>query len=547
MSPKLTPRQSVDAWVAERLSPHLSELALEGVECRVERPRQPENGDFALNVAMQLAGRLKRPPLDLAHEIAARLVPGGLVGAVEVAPPGFINLRLDHAWLVRRLEEVVAAGDRWGEGDFGAGRRVQVEFVSSNPTGPLLFSHGRGAVVGDTVARLLAFTGHDVWREYYANDAGRQVLVFADSLLAARRGEPPPEGGYAGEYIGELAARVPEQLLEGDPEEVRRAVMDWGVQHFLALHRRDMESLGIVFDAWFSEKQLYGAWEEETLDVFREQGLLAEHDGATWFRFPDGREDVLYKSSGEGTYFLGDLLYHRDKLVRRGFDLAINVWGSDHQNQVRRLKQAVAYFGVDSERLQVLLIQMVRMKSRGEFVKISRRAGNLILLADLVDEVGPDAVRYHYLLRSMDAPMDFDIDLAREQSNENPVFYAQYAHARMCSVLAVGEEQGAAPSADSLELLSTPAERALLAELMGFPEIVEEAARRMEPHRLPHYAQGLAEKIHGFYHSGNNDPALRVLTADAAVSAARLYLCLAARQTMANALGLMGVAAPTRM
>jgi len=542
-----TPRQVVDAWVASRLAPYLEEVGLAQVTFSIERPRQPEMGDFALNLAMQLAGRLKSPPLKVAAALAERLKPEGPVGSVEVAPPGFINFRLDHSWLVGRLRDIVAAGPDWGRSEVSAGRRAQVELVSTNPTGPLLFSHGRGAVVGDTVARLLAFTGYEVEREFYVNDAGRQVMVFADSLLAARRGETAPADGYVGAYIHDLAAEIPEELLAGGPDEVRAAVRDFGVAHYLQGFRGALAELGIVFDSWFSEKQLYGAWEQETLAEVGAHGVISEHDGATWMRFPDGKEDVLYKSSGEGTYFLGDLLYHRDKLVRRGFDLAIDVWGADHQNQVRRLKQAVTLFGVDRDRLAIILIQLVRMKAQGEFVKISKRAGNLVLLEDLVNEVGADAVRYHYLLRGADAPMDFDVDLAREQSTENPVFYAQYAHARMCSVLAVGEEEGRVPAPTALQRLETEAERSLVTELMAFPDLVLEAATKMEPHRLPHYTQGLAERIHGFYHAGNNQPALRVLTSDAELSAARLYLCLAARHTIANALSLMGVTAPTRM
>ncbi|GAC1582262.1 MAG: arginine--tRNA ligase [Candidatus Dormibacteria bacterium] len=533
--------------MATRLAPYLQEVEMADVVFHVERPRQPEKGDFALNLAMQLAGRLRKPPLEVAQALAERLRPEGPVGSVEVAPPGFINLRLDHSWLVDRLQDIVTAGVDWGRSEAAAGRRAQVEFVSTNPTGPLLFSHGRGAVVGDTVARLLAFTGYDVEREFYVNDAGRQVRVLADSLLAARRGEEAPADAYVGAYIHELAAEIPDALLVGSPEEVRDAVREFGVAHYLHGFRGTLKQLGIEFDSWFSEKQLYGPWEEETLAEVGAHGVITEHDGATWMRFDDGKEDVLYKSTGEGTYFLGDLLYHRDKLVRRGFDLAIDVWGADHQNQVRRLKHAVTLFGVDPDRLAIILIQLVRMKAEGEFVKISKRAGNLILLGDLIDEVGADAVRYHYLLRSADAPMDFDVDLAREQSNENPVFYAQYAHARMCSVLAVGEEEGRVPVATALERLEADAERSLVTELMAFPDLVEDAAARMEPHRLPHYAQGLAERIHAFYHAGNKDPGLRVLTADPELSGARLYLCLAARHTMANALGLMGVAAPNRM
>ena len=545
MNRPATPRQAVEAWARTQLAVYLQGVGVAAAAVQVERPRQPEHGDFALNLAMQLAGRLKRAPLQIAGEIAAELTTGGPVAAVEVAPPGFINIRVDQGWLVRRLEDVVDAAEDWGRSDEGAGRRVQVEFVSANPTGPLLFSHGRGAVVGDTVARLLSFTGHAVEREYYINDAGRQVLVFADSLLASRRGEPAPENGYAGDYIEDVAALVPAALLVGAAEEVRRAVMEWAVAHYLADIRRTLDALGISFDSWFSEKLLYGAWEKETLALL--DGSVVVHDGATWLRFEDGQEDVLYKSTGEGTYFLGDLLYHRDKLVRRGFDLAIDVWGEDHQNQVRRMKQVVERIGVDPARLQVIIIRNVRMKAAGQFVKISKRAGNLILLADLMEEVGADAVRYHYLLRSADAAMDFDIDLAREQSKENPVFYAQYGHARMCSVAAVAAESGVLASSEALERLTAPAELDVIRELMSFPDVVAEAARRMEPHSLPYFAHRLAEKIHAWYDTGNDNRGLRILVDDAALSGARLYLAQAARQTMANALGLMGVSAPNRM
>jgi arginyl-tRNA synthetase len=537
----------VEAWAGEQLNGYLDELGVGEIRPVAERPRKPEHGDMALNLAMQLAGRLRRPPLEIAQDLASRLQPGGPVASVEVAPPGFINLRLDEAWLVRRLDDVVAAGPDWGRSEDGAGRAVQVEFVSANPTGPLLFSHGRGAVVGDSLARLLAFTGHQVEREFYVNDAGRQVAVFGDSLLAARRGEPPPSEGYAGAYVDELAAAIPDQLLVGSPDDVGRAVTEWGIQHYLAEFRSQLERLGIEMDSWFSERQLYGEWEAETLADARRQGVIVEHDGAVWMRFPDGQEDVLYKSSGDGTYFLGDLLYHRDKLVRRGFDMAIDVWGADHQNQVRRLKSALALIGVDPERLEIVLIQLVRMKGDEGFIKISKRAGNLVLLRDLVEAVGPDAVRYHYLLRSADAPMDFDVDLARRQSNENPVFYAQMAHARLCGIGAVAAESGLEASAGSLYRLGVPGEVDVVRELLEFPDLVEEAAAGLEPHHLPHYAQRLADRIHTFYQAGSKNADLRVVGDDVELAQARLYLCQAARQTMANALDLMGVTAPTRM
>jgi arginyl-tRNA synthetase len=542
----LSPRQAVIAWAQPAIDDFLTERGLDPVGIRPERPTRPEHGDLALNLAMQLAAKLKRPPLEIAREIAGRLPPRGPVVAAEVAPPGFVNLRLDPAWLLQSLSGVVEAGTDWGRSSYGSGKRVQVEFVSANPTGPLLFSHGRGAVVGDTVARLLEFSEHAVEREFYINDGGRQVRVFAQTLLALRAGQAPPEDGYAGQYMQELAAEIPVDLLEGDSEVVETAVVRWGVEHYLAEFKEDLAAIGIRFDHWFSEQDLFGEWEKDTLDELERAAVIRHHDGATWLALRD-KEDVLYRTGGDPTYLLGDLLYHRDKLVRRGFDVAIDVWGADHQNQVRRLKQAIQLFGVDPGRLMIIIIQFVRMKSEGAFVKISKRAGNLVLLRDLVEEVGPDAVRYHYLLRSADAPMDFDIDLARRHSTENPVFYAQYAHARLCSIRAVAAEAGLTAAPAGLARLGTPSELALARELLEFPDVVEGAAQELAPHDLPHYGQRLAERIHTFYHSGNQDPALRVVIEDRELAAARLFLCEAARFTMANLLGLMGVGAPERM
>jgi arginyl-tRNA synthetase len=542
----LSPRQAVTAWAQAAVDAYLAEHDLASIPVRPERPARPEHGDLALNLPLQLAGRLKRPPMEIASELAARLPHDGPVAETEVAAPGFINLRLDPAWLFKSLAGVIETREDWGRSDYGSGKRVQVEFVSANPTGPLLFSHGRGAVVGDMAARLFEFTGHQVEREFYINDSGRQVRIFALSLLAARRGESPPEEGYAGEYIKELAAQIPADLLKGEPEAVEAAVMQWGVDHYLAEFKDDLAAIGINFDSWFSERNLYGEWEAETIAELERAGAISRHDGAVWMKLGD-KEDVLYRTGGEPTYFMGDVLYHRDKLVRRGFDIAVDVWGSDHQNQVRRVKRALEVMGIDPGRFIVILIQLVRMKSAGEFVRISKRAGNLILLRDLVDEVGPDAVRYHYLLRGADAPMDFDLDLARQQSNENPVFYAQYAHARLCSIKAVGTEAGLSPDPAGIARLGAPGELALARDLLEFPDIVDEAARELAPHDLPHYGQRLAERIHTFYHAGNQDPRLRVVIEDRELAQARLFLCEAARQTMANLLGLMGVAAPERM
>ncbi len=469
------------------------------------------------------------------------------MASVEIAPPGFLNLRLDPGWLVQSLRGVVEAGSEWGRSDVGAGERVQVEFVSANPTGPLLVSAGRGAVVGDTIARLLAAVGHEVQREFYVNDTGRQTELFGQSILARRGGDPPPEGGYQGEYVADLAAEAPDSLFAGEPEGLVAAVTEWAMARVLGEIREDLAAIGIGFDRWFSERELDAAAEREMVEELEKAGHVARHDGAVWIRFPDGKEDVLYKSGGEATYFCHDLLYHRGKLVVRGFDRVVDVWGADHQNQVRRMMQAMELIGVDPKRLTIVVHQMVHLRGDSGLIKVSKRRGNLVLLRDLVEELGSDAVRYHYLLRGADAAMDFDIDVARRQSNENPVFYAQYAHARLCSVRAVARETGVAADPAGLARLIAPGELDLTKELLELPDVVEAAARALEPHHLPHYAQRLAEKVHAFYHAGNRDGSLRVLVDDHELASARLFLCEAARVTMANLLDLMGVSAPERM
>jgi arginyl-tRNA synthetase len=546
--PQLSLQASVAAWLGPVVAGYLASQGVEaGPELTLERPARPEHGDLSVNLPMQLARVLRRPPLEIAKELAALVPLDGPASQVEVAPPGFINLRLSPAWLFESLRGIVDAGKSWGRSDLGRGEKVQVEFVSTNPTGPLLISHGRGAVVGDTIARLLEHTGHAVQREFYINDAGRQVQLFGASILAARQGEPPPEDGYVGDYIRELAAELPDQLMQAAKDELTQTVTAWGVKRYIDEFERDLRDIGIGFDTWFTERALYGPWEEETLAELEAAGRIARHDGAVWLVLPDGKEEVVYRSSGEGTYFWGDLLYHRDKFLRRGMERVVDIWGADHQNQVRRMKQAMEVIGVDPDHLQVVLIQLVHMRRGTEFVKVSKRSGNLVLLRDLVEEVGPDAVRYHYLLRSNDTSMDFDLDLARSQSNENPVFYAQYAHARLCSVRAVAAEAGVSPDPAGLELLGAPGEVALARELLDFPDVVATAARELAPHHLPHYAQRLAERIHGFYHAGNRDGSLRVVVPDRRLASARLYLCEAARLTIAGALGVMGVTAPEKM
>lgn len=501
----------------------------------VERTANPAHGDYSVTLPLKLARQLGRKPLELAGQLAERVsLPAGFA-EIEVAPPGFINVRVRPSWLQSQIGPIAAAGPGWGRSDLGHGVPTQVEFVSSNPTGPLLFSHARGGVVGDVVARLLEATGYAVQREYYINDAGNQVRLFGESIQAAMQGQPPPEGGYHGEYVQDIARAA---AAGPGPNAPIEALGDFGIEANLASIRKDLDRLTITHHAWFSERSLYRGWDQDTMARLRRLGRVAERDGAVWFTTGGDKDEVLYKRSGEPTYFAADIFYHRDKFEKRRFQRVVDVWGADHQAQVGRLKQALQVLGIDPARLAVLLVQLVSVKRGGEIVRMSRRAGVGITLEEMLEDVGPDAVRYFFLLRSSDAPMTFEVDLARQQSDENPVFYAQYAHARLSNVRKFGAGVHAEPEPGRLD---TEWELDLLRTIVRWPDVVREAAESLEPHRIAFYTNELAAKIHVFYKN------VRVVTDDQPLSAARLRLSEAVRVTLANALGLMGVSTPERM
>jgi arginyl-tRNA synthetase len=479
--------------------------------------------------------------MQIAAELEAALRLPEVFAEVNIAPPGFINLRIRPAWLRSQMAAIVEAGSAWGHSDLGRGVSVQVEFVSSNPTGPLLFSHGRGAVVGDVVGRVLQAAGFEVQREYYLNDLGRQVRLFGESILARTKGNPPPEGGYSGEYIGSIAEAASREVPGEESPEV---LADFGISIMLGSIKEDLDRLDIKHDHWFSERSLYRGWDAETMELLRKKGRIEEHDGAIWFKTGTEKDEVLFRRDGYPTYFASDVFYHRDKLERRGFQRVVDVWGADHQGQVARVKLALEALGIDSNRLDVLLIQLVSVKRGEEAVRMSRRAGVGISLKEMLDEVGPDAVRYFFLLRSADAQMEFDVDLARRQSNENPVYYAQYAHARLANVAHFAGTSGVQhepPTPDDLERLDSEYELELLRIMLRWPDVVREAAQSLEPHRLAFFTDELAAAIHRFYKN------CRVVTEDEPLTRARLLLAQAARTTVRNSLGLMGVAAPERM
>jgi len=500
----------------------------------VERTQNPAHGDYSVTLPLKLARTLHRSPLAIANELVAAMALPAALGRTSVAAPGFINITLEPGWLQAQLAPIADAGEQWGRSDLGKGTRVQVEFVSSNPTGPLLFSHARGAVVGDVVARILERVGYAVQREYYVNDQGRQVRLFGESVRAGMLGEPTPEGGYSGEFVAGLVAEAKRLNLSPNVETLSELWLDKALE----VIARDLDRLGVRHDQWFLESSLYPAAADEMMARLRQLGRIVERDGAIWFRSDSGKDEVVIKRDGYPTYFWSDILYHRDKFEKRGYDRVVDVWGADHQGQVGRVKEALAVLGIDPARLSVLLVQLVSVKRGEETVRMSRRAGVGISLEEMLDEVGPDAVRYFFLLRSADAQMEFDVELARRQSSENPVFYAQYAHARLANVLKLGGERVGAPA---LERLNSEWELELMRVMMRWPDVVRESAEALEPHRLAFFTDELAAAIHRFYKN------CRIVTDDAPLTAARLLLSRAARVTIANALGLMGVSAPDRM
>ena len=521
--------------------------ALEGLgldapeEIHLEQPARREHGDFSSNVAMKLAKPAGRPPRELAQDVVDRIaaaLPEHVVG-VEVAGPGFVNFRLDDGWLHDMVPTVLAAGDDFGRSDLGGGRKVMVEFVSANPTGPVHAGHARGAAYGDSLARLLAFTGHDVEREFYINDRGVQMQTFAASLQARKEGREPEEGGYQGQYIIDWAAQMPDGV---DP-------LEWGERHALEDQRRVLARMNVEFDVWFSERAMVetGAI-DTTLADLRARGVVDDADGAVWLRsseFGDDKDRVLVKSDGEYTYLLPDIAYHRDKFAR-GFEQLINVWGADLHGYVPRMKAAVQALGHDPDDLEGVITQLVRLEQGGEEVKISKRSGNLITLEELLDEVGVDAVRLTYLLQSVDSPQTVDLDLIVAQSNENPVFYVQMANVRVRSISRVAAERGLTQrplDQVDLSLLSHERELEILRQLFVLPDVVELAARERAPHKITTWVRELAGAVHGFYH---DCPILSPDTPDD-LRQARWWLADAAGTGLRVGLDLLGVGAPERM
>jgi arginyl-tRNA synthetase len=537
-------------------------------EVLIERPRREEHGDYAASLPLKMIADINRAlkavekptltPIQVGKSIVHRMEQIPFVGKVDVVPPGFINITLDDAWLAQQVETILKAGETFGNVDLGGGERVQVEYGSANPTGPMHVGFGRNLVLGDSIANVLAAAGYDVQREYYVNDAGTQMENFGESLyvryreLLGREAGEIPEGGYLGQYIADWAQEIVDK--EGDRylslpyEEAVAQMRARGLQVAMENIREDCARMNIHYDNWFSEQSLYdeGIF-DKVMSILRQRDHLFMRDGAVWFgaeALGANKDEVIIRSNGQPGYFVSDIAYHYNKLVQRGFEWVIDVWGADHQGHVPRMKAMMQALGLDPDQLTLYVYQMVTVLERGEQVRLSKRAGTQVDLREVLDDIGPDVLRFFLLARAADSQMDLDLHLARQESDENPVYYVQYGHARIASILRYAEEQGHTDEGADVALLTHPSELTLIRKMLELPEVVALAAENLAPHHLPHYAQDLAATFHAFYRDCrvvSSDPA------DAEVTKARLRLAQAAKLVLARTLKLIGVSAPERM
>ena len=545
-------------------------------EVLIERPRREEHGDYAASLPLKMIADVNRAlkeaekqtinPVELGRRIVYRMDSAPFVAQVEVVPPGFINVTLDDAWLAWQVEAILEVGEDFGSVDLGKGKRMQVEYGSANPTGPLHVGFGRNLVLGDSIANVLQAAGYSVQREYYVNDAGSQMEKLGESLYVrycerlGHDGGELPEGGYQGQYLMGWAQKVIDE--EGNrylsmPREEAVAEMQ-ARAHEMALDgiRQDCARMNIHYDNWFSERSLYDPEAYPTLgmslfdrimSILRQGDHLYMQDNAVWFNakaLGGNKDEVVIRSNGEPGYFVSDIAYHYDKFVQRGFEWVIDVWGADHQGHVPRMKAMMEALRLDPEQLTLYIYQMVTLLESGEQVRLSKRAGTQVDLRELLDDIGPDAVRFFLMARAADSQMDLDLALARQQSDENPVYYVQYGHARIASILRYAEEQGHTDEEADISLLTHPSELALIRKMLELPEVITLAAENLAPHHLPYYAQDLAAAFHAFYRDCrvvSSDPA------DTELTRARLRLAQAAKLVLARTLGLMGVSAPDRM
>ncbi len=524
----------------------------------IETPREKEHGDFAVNIAMVLAKEVKKAPRQIADLIIRNLdISDTYIKSVELAGPGFINFKLKHDWLYETLKTIQREGKNYGRVDMGHGKKVQVEFVSANPTGPMHIGNARGGAIGDTLSEVLKWAGFDVEKEFYLNDAGNQIDKFGKSLEARYLQSfgieaQMPEDGYMGQDIAEHAENFKEiygdKYLDSEPSVRQKALVGYALDKNIKRMKKDLEDFGIKFDVWFSEKSLYDNGDiENTINYFKKTDNTYEKDDATWFKatkFGVDKDEVLIRNNGIPTYFTGDVAYHRNKFVVRGFDTVIDIWGADHYGHVARMKSAMAALGLNPDNLKVIIMQLVRLIRDGKVTRMSKRKGQSYTLSDLVEEVGRDAARFFFNMRSADTHFEFDLDLAVKKSDENPVYYVQYAHARICSILRQLKEAGVTfPDINNVnfDTLTEDTEIDLIRKMADFPEEVKASADTLDPSRITKYVLELAALFHTFYNS------CRVKGAPDDLMNARIIVVDSAKTVIKNCLDILGISAPERM
>jgi arginyl-tRNA synthetase len=547
-------------YLTDKVGGALKSLSYDGItKLTFEKPKDETHGDITTNIAMLLAKSVKKNPRVVAQEIIGKLeVDPKYVSKVEIAGPGFINFRFTDEFYTAQIGNILKHAESFGKINIGNGKKTQVEYVSANPTGPLSVGHGRQAAVGDTIANLLEWTGHDVTREYYYNNAGRQMRMLAESTYARYRqlfdsSYIFPEDGYQGDYICKIADDLKkdrgDSIVAMPSEEALTICKEFAEQELFGAIKKVLARMGVVHDVFFNEDSLYKSGKiEEVITEFRNKGLAYDQDGAVWLKTSAlglDQDRVIVKSTGEPTYRLPDIAYHREKF-RRGFELIVDVFGADHIATIPDVLAGVKALGYDPEKVKVVIHQFVTLMRDGEQVKMSKRLANFVTLDELIDEVGSDAVRFFFLMRSTSSHLEFDLNLAKEQSEKNPVYYLQYAHARIASILRFAEEQGTFNMADistgiDYSLLKGPTEIALTKLLLDFPETIESCAMHFEPHRLTTYLQDIAAAFHRFYHEH------RIVIPELDIAKARLVLCLAAKTVLANGCAILGITAPERM
>ena len=527
-------------------------------EIEVERPQNPEHGDFAISLPLRLARAARMSPMAIAERLVPLTPADDSIQEVRAAAPGFINFVVKPAWLQQQVEEILQAGETYGNLQRQTRERVQVEFASVNPTGPLHVGHARTAVLGSGLASILAAAGYDVSKEYYINDAGTQMDTFYRSLLVRYlqqmgRDAEMPESGYMGEYMNDLAREVAaehgERFLDLPADRVDAEIGAIGLEKMLAIIRKDLEDIQVSFDVWFSENSELRQKGEPagTLKDLKSSGYLTDREGATWFTstsLGEEKDNVLIRSTGEPTYFALDIAYHKNKFIERSFDRVINIWGADHQGHISRMKSAVSALGIDPARLTIIVSQLVTLKRGEETVRASKRSGEIVTLSELLEEAGSDACRFFFLSRTPESQMDFDMELAKKESADNPVYYVQYAHARIAGIMALSKERNLDYTSGDVSLLGHEAETALIKKMVVLPELVQHMAETLEPHHLPRYATELATAFHWFYQQ------CRVVSEapeELPLTLARLKLVEACRIVLARCLSIMGMSAPEHM